>query len=348
MIRKFNEHMSSGVDVDFITVNDLSDIDKLAHTVIGTVSTTILRTHAASRAMSSVLSSAAVIDYDWRIKSVLEGVFPVEEDGAPEHRSGLSEPKTVVPKAATEIRWDSLPAHDIILKTFMPPKRLTDLRTRTLLLPAIIPIPDSTDGQTRMKWVPEPFAKGACRWAFDAQVQMEGRSKGWNRFVGKRFIVPRSSEADHGESRYLASIQDSVIAMYLAEAFNATNLAKYKILFLPAYMGEVTHEGRKEYFSLEPKLPEAPFVKWSNNAGDWDLNILAKELLLFTKFTYEATNGYMLVSDLQGVVDSSHNYILTDPAVLCQDVDRFGSVNLGKAAMDATYEMARKLLQELG
>ena len=40
----------------------------------------------------------------------------------------------------------------------------------------------------------------------------------------------------------------------------------------------------------------------------------------------------MMVVDLQGV-RSTEGYVLTDPVVLCEDVCRFGSTNLGPRMM---------------
>lgn len=351
MIAKFNDAMKNeGVeDVAFVTTKKLDDIKRFSHEVLGTICTSVMRTHASSRAMSSVLSSMGATDY--RMASVLEGIYEDCDDDA-SSESALPEPKTCVPTSPTEISWSSLTPYNIRLKTFFLPASLQQLRRRTLLVPAYHQ--PGGCAWTQMRWKPEPFAKGACRWAFRCQVKMEGPSGSYSEFVAKRFIVHASSYGtpDQGPSRYMGSIQDSAIAMFLAQQFNEDMAKKFgssakKVLYLPAYVGEANIDGRNEYFSLEPKLPEGKFQKWSNNAGDWDWEIAEKTLLKFAKYTFDATAGYMMVSDIQGVKDANGNFILTDPAVLCQDVDRFGSVNLGGGAMSATYEMARKLLEEL-
>ena len=44
-------------------------------------------------------------------------------------------------------------------------------------------------------------------------------------------------------------------------------------------------------------------------------------------------NKKLMVVDLQGVISKPHGIILTDPAVLCSDLTRFGATNLGETAM---------------
>ena len=55
-------------------------------------------------------------------------------------------------------------------------------------------------------------------------------------------------------------------------------------------------------------------------------------LLRFALWTYEVTGGYLMVTDLQGVL-TAEGYTLTDPVVLCTDLTRFGSTNLGAEMM---------------
>jgi len=59
-----------------------------------------------------------------------------------------------------------------------------------------------------------------------------------------------------------------------------------------------------------------------------------KTIATFSMWTYEYTNKYLMVVDLQGVVSQSHGIVLTDAAILCHDVMRFGATNLGPTAID--------------
>ena len=51
----------------------------------------------------------------------------------------------------------------------------------------------------------------------------------------------------------------------------------------------------------------------------------------------------MMVADLQGVM-SAEGYVLTDPVILCEDVCRFGSTNMGPDGMRRMLEGMRPLL----
>merc|ERR1712193_428671 len=159
---------------------------------------------------------------------------------------------------------------------------------------------------------------GAVRWAYHGECLIEGA---WEPYVFKRFV----GAADHTRARYLGQIQESSIANFLAEQFNASKRSGVKpIRFLDAIVLQWKPSGGSpEYVCAEETLPGglSAFRKFSNNAGDWDLTDLKDNSLLeFSKYTFDATGGYMMVSDLQGV-DNGTEYLLTDPVILCKDVD---------------------------
>lgn len=74
------------------------------------------------------------------------------------------------------------------------------------------------------------------------------------------------------------------------------------------------------------------FTRYSYNSGFWEEERLDEWLLRFALWTYEVTEGYLMVTDLQGVL-TENGYTLTDPVVLCTDLARFGSTNLGAKMM---------------
>ena len=100
-------------------------------------------------------------------------------------------------------------------------------------------------------------------------------------------------------------------------------------------------------FCAEPHLPKGgtEFVKYSNNTGYWDEDVIDETLLRFTKFTYDITHGYLLVSDLQGV-RKGNQYYLTDPVILCKDILRFGNTNLGEKFVKKCIESTNAHLEE--
>ena len=92
---------------------------------------------------------------------------------------------------------------------------------------------------------------------------------------------------------------------------------------------------------------QGSFRKFCDNTGGpvdisagWD-----KTLAHFMKFTYEQTNGFMMVADLQGVKKCDGRFQLTDPVLLCTDVAAVAtSTNLGGQAIRNFVEQINALL----
>jgi hypothetical protein len=80
-------------------------------------------------------------------------------------------------------------------------------------------------------------------------------------------------------------------------------------------------------------LPQGKFVKFNNNAGQWDEDCLDELLLRFSNFTCQSADGCLMVTDLQGAIKKDNKFFLTDPAVLCKDILGFGNTNLGEKFM---------------
>lgn len=138
----------------------------------------------------------------------------------------------------------------------------------------------------------------------------------------------------------------SSIACFLSKEYNKHRLltcgAVYILESVVVEEEEETNEGKGyRRFCAEEPLPgnTSAFIKYSNNTGHWNIDHMNETLLRFTAFTYEATNGYLLITDLQGA-PSGCDFYLTDPAILCTDTLRFGHTNLGdkfmKKCMDST------------
>jgi hypothetical protein len=114
-------------------------------------------------------------------------------------------------------------------------------------------------------------------------------------------------------------------------------------------LDEAKEDAGMRRFCAETPLPTeaSSFIQYSNNTGYWNDEHLDETLLRFTEFTYQATNGYLMVTDLQGVRKGSDFY-LTDPVVLCEDVLRFGRTNLGGAFMHKCINASWAIMKEKG
>jgi len=107
-----------------------------------------------------------------------------------------------------------------------------------------------------------------------------------------------------------------------------------------------------------PLLSQGPMVKYTNN---WNF-VLADPLrqdridlaTAFSHFTFQHTKGYCMVCDIQGIdsVDAQGKpmMLLTDPAIHCPSVTRFGKTNLQKKGIEAFFKkhVCNKYCQALG
>mmetsp|Transcript_85562 Transcript_85562/g.276112 ORF Transcript_85562/g.276112 Transcript_85562/m.276112 type:complete len:178 (-) Transcript_85562:426-959(-) len=151
----------------------------------------------------------------------------------------------------------------------------------------------------------------------------------WESMVAKQFKKTCGSSDD--QPRYLAQMENSNIAAVLAQEYNKSKEAGHKrIELLRSYVVEI--DGR--LFSLEKPLPGgSAFKRFSANTGFWDPKHYDPTLGAFCRWTLLNTEGYLLVSDLQGV-ELKDRFVLTDPAILCEDLSRFWGTNLGPDFME--------------
>ncbi|CAB4439797.1 unnamed protein product [Rhizophagus irregularis] len=77
---------------------------------------------------------------------------------------------------------------------------------------------------------------------------------------------------------------------------------------------------RTRYYAIEPRL-NAEYKRFNVNTGV--ITKLRDTLEAFAHFTYEYTEGYLVVCDLQGI-ELIDEFLLTDPAIHCIDPLRFG------------------------
>ena len=87
------------------------------------------------------------------------------------------------------------------------------------------------------------------------------------------------------------------------------------------------------YGTQESFLPSDVWVKFNNNA---DL-VMRKDgfnhdlIQAFSHWTHHRSGEEIMVVDCQGIFYvPSNTFMLTDPAIHCQDILRFGATNLGK------------------
>jgi hypothetical protein len=171
-----------------------------------------------------------------------------------------------------------------------------------------------------------PLAIGGVRAAYHAKVKMSGESE-WKDMIVKEFMLT----SDRTEKEYQHQSENSAVSHFLCDEYRKLGRSSKEIHTLLSRVLKLRQsDGTIRILNMEATLPD-PFVKWTNNAG----NILNRhmELIEFAKWTHVLSDGYLLVSDLQGVVKKDGAITLTDPAVLCTDLRRFGPTNINHAQM---------------
>lgn len=182
---------------------------------------------------------------------------------------------------------------------------------------------------------PEPFATGNVRFARYGRI-FDGPGGSTRPCVFKDFKT--SDRRQHGLERYLVEMEVNAVAAALATEFNrvACPPSDKQMSYVGASVATVREEAEKgpakeSHYFVEEML-HGEFTRFSYNSGYWEEERLDEWLLRFALWTVEFTGGYLMVTDLQGVV-TDEGYILTDPVVLCTDLSRFGSTNLGGGMM---------------
>ena len=203
-----------------------------------------------------------------------------------------------------------------------------------------------------MRRARHPFAEGEICIAFHAQLaRLEcNLSNEHSSMVLKSY--KHVGKGLNDRTQYLKQMEVSTVAHFLARQFNASSDRPSHcghIRVLQACVVEEKSEDNEKCgdrrFCAEEPLPDGVFTKFSNNTGYWNDEELHETLLRFTDFTFLATNGYLMVTDLQGVKDGE-NFVLTDPVILCKDKNRFGNTNLGPVMMARCIKSTRALMKE--
>jgi hypothetical protein len=200
-----------------------------------------------------------------------------------------------------------------------------------------------------IKVAPEPFATGNLRLARFGQILAGGTCGGeaasWQPCVFKDFKA--KDKKTHTLERYIDEMEVNSVASALAAEFNRQHSPPNgsQMRYVLSSVATVdTDKGSRIYFA-EPFL-EGTFTRYSYNTGYWEEEKLDPWLLRFALWTYQVTSGFLMVADLQGIRTSA-GYELTDPVILCTDLNRFGNTNLGPEMMERCKQSAEKHLADL-
>jgi hypothetical protein len=188
-------------------------------------------------------------------------------------------------------------------------------------------------------WIADnPFAEGSIRYAYAGMINI-----GDEQHEVHLKCVFKESISNSPKFRCLQFHQDMIeiqkLARYLAHEFNKISGTFEKIRVIDIDL--VLINDKESFYTVE-EFEEGDFKKWTNNAGGVNKSIYACLLHAFSHWTYQFTNNYLLVTDLQGFQYKNKEYILTDPSITCpSDLEKFSSTNLGETGIKAFFNAHR-------
>ncbi|KAF0688810.1 Aste57867_19632 [Aphanomyces stellatus] len=188
-------------------------------------------------------------------------------------------------------------------------------------------------------------------WKEGADVVYEAEN-----MVAKAFVY-RGGDNEADGRRYMQTMECYVAAAFLAREFNRSRAAvadaanrmvpPHKLVVLRSKVVRVGDTPPYTFYAWEKHYKaEAPHVKLTNNLGyvckrngdnddDQRINEMTQLAVAFTHWTWHATDGVLMVVDLQGQCTDTA-LVLTDPAIHSLGYQSFvGGTNLGKRGMAA-------------
>lgn len=253
--------------------------------------------------------------------------------------------------------WDTLPVHNGSLVSLELPESVEVIMNFDALKQVI--------KSCRVKIAPHPFAHGSVRLAYYGQVLFgagHGSATADRVPVVDDYIFKEmrtlATIPELDRMRYLVDLEVQTVAATIAFKFNERlglirGAPDWKLKFLMAKVLRVTNADGSLRFMAAEKMyrgPRPEMVRFTNN-----LNYVADEsrldeqgqkclplALAFAHFSYDYTEGYLLVCDLQGLPSVStkgkSTLLLTDPAIHCPKHTRFGKTNLQLAGVQAFFK----------
>ncbi|CAG0900528.1 unnamed protein product, partial [Darwinula stevensoni] len=194
-----------------------------------------------------------------------------------------------------------------------------------------------------VKMSQHPFAEGSQRISyFGIEIGNSWFSKLDSKasVVLKTFKYVYADEVGDGRDDFINIVESQAIANYFAKEFNKVKPSVAKsIHFLDVKLVQAeAQDGSPVYYTIEDifKDYDSEFKKFNSNFGFVNSVDFTLTLNAFSHWTYDHTKHYLMVVDLQGILDKER-YVLTDPAIHCKEL-RFGSTNLGKVGMVTFFE----------
>ena len=142
----------------------------------------------------------------------------------------------------------------------------------------------------------KPFSKGSLRYAYNGLIDL-----GSKEHEISLNCVYKESISNSPKYNCLQFHQDMIeiqkLSRYLAHEFNKISGTYEKIRVIDVDL--ILINDKKSFYTIEEFI-DGQFVKWTNNAGAINKSVYVCLLHAFSHWTYQATNNYLMVTDLQG------------------------------------------------
>ncbi|PKY30809.1 kinase-like protein [Rhizophagus irregularis] len=225
-----------------------------------------------------------------------------------------------------EPNWDILPLQKGTLLWYCIPETLDNLKNSKYFNKSNL-----FSKSFSFKIASRPFSAGVEKYAYFAR---DVKSKPAKEMVMKEYL--KVGERNNPLEKYLEAVEVSTVAHFLSMKFNLIAERKNisKVNFLNVKLLRCSSiDVRTRYYAIEPRL-NAEYKRFNANTGV--ITKLRDTLEAFAHFTYEYTEGYLVVCDLQGI-ELIDEFLLTDPAIHCIDPLRFGGTNFGEKGISELF-----------
>eukprot|EP00466_Bigelowiella_natans_P010768 jgi/Bigna1/88890/estExt_fgenesh1_pg.C_400015 len=211
--------------------------------------------------------------------------------------------------------WEEYAFHKVV-KCSLPPVQSLGAVRKDDATPKLI------QSQLRIKVAKKPFAQGSLRLAYYGVTRS-----------GQKVVLKELTDKKMSDNIATNALKIQELAIFFADQYNKkhSSSSSAHIRFLPCSFVKFM-DGKIMW--IEPEIPEgATFDKYCDNNGHWNWKNYSGTMASFLKYTHHLSDGWLMVSDLQGVRLSKKEFVLTDPAILCLDTSRFQPTNSGKEGM---------------
>ena len=197
-------------------------------------------------------------------------------------------------------------------------------------------------GVVSVQLAPKPFAKGSSRVAFHATVRYEGPEGGSLLLLPEaavlKEIVGQGPEACLLKCREALSCHAA--ATHLALLFNELLRPHSAVTlhFVQNMLIRLDHRPDQPYMTWEEPIHHVgQWEKYNNNSGmclpcpSLSTGTDHSAVQAFSHWTHSVSGGRLMVVDCQGAYDhAAQRFTLTDPAIHCVSLLKYGGTNIGK------------------